>query len=141
MWSFITGLCSGQSVGFSENDALLINVISGAVSLGALVIAIALVDRIGRKPLLWIGSTGMAVTLIALAYAFSTARMVEGSLSLSDSMGVIALLAANAYVLFFNVSWGPIMWVMLGGMYRTRCVVQGLPFRGYSSGSQTLPLP
>lgn len=127
---FYYGAVLWQSVGFSENDALLINVISGAVSLGALVIAIALVDRIGRKPLLWIGSTGMAVTLIALAYAFSTARMVEGSLSLSDSMGVIALLAANAYVLFFNVSWGPIMWVMLGEMFPNQMRGSGLAISG-----------
>ncbi|GEN26767.1 MFS transporter [Halovibrio variabilis] len=127
---FYYGAVLWQSVGFSENDALLINVISGAVSLGALVIAIALVDRIGRKPLLWVGSVGMAVTLIAMAYAFSTASMVEGSLSLSDNMGVIALLAANAYVLFFNVSWGPIMWVMLGEMFPNQMRGSGLAISG-----------
>ncbi|MCP1367100.1 sugar porter family MFS transporter, partial [Halomonas sp. BBD48] len=127
---FYYGAVLWQSVGFSENDALLINVISGAVSIGACLIAISLIDRIGRKPLLWGGSVGMAVTLLVLSYAFSTASMVNDSLRLSDEMGVIALLSANAYVLFFNVSWGPVMWVMLGEMFPNQMRGSGLAISG-----------
>lgn len=127
---FYYGAVLWQSVGFSENDALLINVISGGVSLGALVIAITSIDRLGRKPLLWIGSSGMALTLMCLAYAFSTASLANGSLHLSDSMGIVALLAANAYVLFFNVSWGPVMWVMLGEMFPNQMRGSGLAIAG-----------
>lgn len=127
---FYYGAVLWQSVGFSENDALLINVISGAVSIGACLIAIALIDKIGRKPLLWGGSVGMAATLMLLAFAFSTASMVDGSLRLSDDMGIIALLSANAYVLFFNVSWGPVMWVMLGEMFPNQMRGSGLAIAG-----------
>ena len=69
----------------------------------------------GRKPLLLIGSAGMAVTLATVAYAFSTAVTgADGAVSLPGNNGIIALVAANLYVIFFNMSWGPIMWVMLG---------------------------
>ncbi|ALM50982.1 sugar porter family MFS transporter [Halomonas huangheensis] len=127
---FYYGAVLWQSVGFSEGDALLINVISGAVSIGACLLAIALIDRIGRKPLLWAGSVGMAVTLACLVYAFSTATLVDGSLRLSDDMGGFALLAANAYVLCFNVSWGPVMWVMLGEMFPNQMRGSGLAIAG-----------
>ncbi|CAM3357723.1 sugar porter family MFS transporter [Halomonas lysinitropha] len=127
---FYYGAVLWQSVGFSEGDALLINVISGAVSIGACLIAIALIDRIGRKPLLWTGSVGMAVTLVCMAYAFSTASMVDGSLQLDDEMGTLALIAANAYVFFFNVSWGPVMWVMLGEMFPNQMRGSGLAIAG-----------
>lgn len=127
---FYYGAVLWQSVGFSEGDALLINVISGAVSIGACLVAVALVDRIGRKPLLWVGSVGMAVTLACLVYAFSTAALVDGSLRLSDDMGVFALLAANAYVFCFNVSWGPVMWVMLGEMFPNQMRGSGLAIAG-----------
>ncbi len=127
---FYYGAVLWQAVGFSEGDALLINVISGAVSIGACLIAIALIDRIGRKPLLWAGSVGMALTLCLVAYAFSTASMVEGKLALAGDMGVLALLAANAYVLFFNVSWGPVMWVMLGEMFPNQVRGSGLAVSG-----------
>ncbi|MEO1854870.1 sugar porter family MFS transporter [Chromohalobacter sp.] len=127
---FYYGAVLWQAVGFSEGDALLINVISGAVSIAACLGAIALIDRIGRKPLLWGGSLGMAVTLAILVYAFSTAEMVDGSLQLSDSNGVLALIAANAYVFFFNSSWGPVMWVMLGEMFPNQVRGSGLAVAG-----------
>nr|WP_277987370.1 sugar porter family MFS transporter [Halomonas litopenaei] len=127
---FYYGAVLWQAVGFSEGDALLINVISGAVSIGACLIAIALIDRIGRKPLLWAGSVGMALTLCLVAYAFSTATMVDGRLSLAGDMGIVALLAANAYVLFFNLSWGPVMWVMLGEMFPNQVRGSGLAVAG-----------
>ena len=45
-------------------------------------------------------------------------------------MGVFALLAANAYVFFFNVSWGPVMWVMLGEMFPNQMRGSGLAIAG-----------
>ncbi|MDR5860283.1 sugar porter family MFS transporter [Halomonas eurihalina] len=127
---FYYGAVLWQSVGFSEGDALLINVITGAVSIGACLLAIALIDKIGRKPLLWVGSVGMAITLACLVFAFSTATMVDGNLQLSDDMGVLALLAANIYVFSFNVSWGPVMWVMLGEMFPNQMRGSGLAIAG-----------
>jgi len=115
---FYYGAVLWQAVGFSESDALLINVVSGALSIAACLVTVALVDRIGRKPLLWIGSLGMAVALALVVWAFAHAQLdATGKLALAPPMGTLALVAANVYVVFFNMSWGPVMWVMLGEMF------------------------
>ncbi|WP_313400057.1 sugar porter family MFS transporter [Stenotrophomonas sp.] len=114
---FYYGAVLWQAVGFSENDALLINVLSGALSIGACLVTVMLIDRIGRKPLLWVGSAGMAVSLALVVAAFASGTLSEGHLQLPGHMGTLALVAANAYVVFFNLSWGPVMWVMLGEMF------------------------
>ena len=69
-----------QSVGFSSNDSLRNNVVTGVINVLATLVAIAFVDRAGRRPLLLWGSAGMGVTLAALVLAFSTASHVEGHL-------------------------------------------------------------
>lgn len=127
---FYYGAVLWQAVGFSENDALLINVLSGALSIGACLLTVMLIDRIGRKPLLWIGSAGMAVSLATLVVAFASGSLVDGRLQLSDNMGVLALVAANVYVIFFNLSWGPVMWVMLGEMFPNQIRGSGLAVAG-----------
>ncbi len=128
---FYYGAVLWQAVGFSENDALLINVLSGALSIGACVIALVLIDKVGRKPLLWVGSVGMAVSLALVTYAFASATLeAGGKLALSDSMGMLALIAANVYVVFFNMSWGPVMWVMLGEMFPNQIRGSGLAVAG-----------
>lgn len=115
---FYYGSVMWQAAGYGEDKALFINVIGGAVSIAAVLIGIAVIDRIGRKPMLLIGSIGMAVTLVAVAVVFSQAGSNEaGDLVLTKSTGWAALIAANLYVIFFNFSWGPVMWVMLGEMF------------------------
>jgi SP family sugar:H+ symporter-like MFS transporter len=128
---FYYGAVLWQSAGFSESDALFINVISGAVSIGACLVATFLIDRIGRKPLLMTGSIGMAVTLGTMAIVFANALVQEGgNLNLTGSAGPIALVAANLYVIFFNMSWGPVMWVMLGEMFPNQIRGSGLAVSG-----------
>lgn len=128
---FYYGSVLWQAAGFSESDALLINVVSGSVSIAACFITFFLVDKIGRKPLLWIGSAGMTVTLALVAFAFAGAPVdAAGKLNLSSEMGVLALVAANLYVIFFNVSWGPVMWIMLGEMFPNQIRGSGLAIAG-----------
>ncbi|MEZ0476945.1 sugar porter family MFS transporter, partial [Luteimonas salinilitoris] len=128
---FYYGAVLWQAVGFSENDALLINVLSGALSIGACLLTVALIDRIGRKPLLWVGSVGMALSLGLVTIAFATGTLdADHRLQLSDAMGVLALVAANVYVIFFNLSWGPVMWVMLGEMFPNQIRGSGLAVAG-----------
>ena len=128
---FYYGAVLWQAVGFSESDALLINVLSGGLSIGACIVTVFLIDRIGRKPLLWIGSAGMAVTLGLVTFAFASASLdANGKLALSGTMGVVALAAANIYVIFFNISWGPVMWVMLGEMFPNQIRGSGLAVAG-----------
>ncbi len=127
---FYYGAVLWQSVGFTESDALAINVLSGSISIAACIVSIVLIDKIGRKPILLVGSIGMAITLGLAAAAFSTAQIVDGQVTLGDGMGVMALLAANAYVVFFNFSWGPVMWVMLGEMFPNQIRGSGLAVAG-----------
>ena len=128
---FYYGAVLWQSVGFAENDALLINVLSGGLSIAAVIVTILLIDKIGRKPILLIGSIGMSVTLAIVTYAFMNATAsADGSLSLQGIYGPMALIAANAYVVFFNFSWGPVMWVMLGEMFPNQIRGTGLAVSG-----------
>ena len=130
---FYYGATLWEAVGFTEDYALQINILSGTLSIGACLLAIALIDRIGRKPLLLIGSAGMTVTLGVVAWAFSTAVTdASGAVSLPGNVGVIALIAANLYVIFFNVSWGPVMWVMLGEMFPTQIRGSALAVSGFA---------
>jgi len=129
---FYYGATLWQLAGFTENDALLINIMSGAVSIAACFITIAVIDRIGRKPLLLIGSAGMAVTLFVMVYAFGQGSLdPEGNLVLSEELGIVAVVAANLYVIFFNVSWGPVMWVMLGEMFPNQIRGSALAVAGF----------
>jgi SP family sugar:H+ symporter-like MFS transporter len=111
-----------QAVGFSERNSLLITVITGVVNIVTTFIAIATVDKFGRKPLLLLGSIGMTVTLGTLALVFANAPInpATGTPTLPGSSGLIALLAANLYVVFFGFSWGPIVWVLLGEMFNNK---------------------
>jgi SP family sugar:H+ symporter-like MFS transporter len=129
---FYYGAVLWQSVGFSEDDSLLINILSGSLSILACLFAIGLIDKVGRKPLLLIGSVGMAVTLGTMAFCFSQAVLVDGAPHLPDAIGVTALIAANAYVVFFNFSWGPVMWVMLGEMFPNQMRGSALAVAGFA---------
>ena len=115
-----------HSVGFSEADSLTITVVTSIINVAATVVAILLVDRLGRKPLLAIGSAGMALTLGIMAWCFSQATGSGAAISLPGSIGTVALVAANAYVVFFGLSWGPVVWVLLGEMFPNRIRAIGL---------------
>ncbi len=127
---FYYGAVLWQAVGFSEADALKINILSGTLSIIACLCAIGLIDKIGRKPLLMIGSVGMTITLAILTWSFSVGVFADGKLTLPDGIGTVALIAANAYVVFFNFSWGPVMWVMLAEMFPNQIRGSGLAVAG-----------
>ncbi|RDH79333.1 MFS transporter [Mycolicibacterium moriokaense] len=109
-----------EAVGFGESQAFVITVITSITNIATTLIAIALIDKIGRKPLLLIGSTGMAVTLGTMAVIFGTAPVVDGQPTLEGAAGPIALVAANLFVVSFGMSWGPVVWVLLGEMFPNR---------------------
>jgi sugar porter (SP) family MFS transporter len=109
-----------HSVGFSEADSFSITVGTSVVNVLVTLVAIALVDRIGRKPLLIIGSVGMTLTLGLMALCFAHASGSGSAPSLPAPWGMAALVAANAYVVFFGLSWGPMVWVLLGEMFPNR---------------------
>jgi sugar porter (SP) family MFS transporter len=118
---FYYGTTLWEAVGFSDADSLRINVISSTINIAATVIAILLIDRLGRRPLLLWGAVGMALTLGVLALMFATATTgAGGKVTLSHANGLVALVAANLYVLAFGVSWGPVVWTMLSEMFPNR---------------------
>ncbi len=109
-----------RSVGFGEGDSLYISVFTSVINIVVTLIAIALVDRVGRKPLLIVGSAGMTVSLATMAIAFSQAQLVGGAVQLVGGWGPVALIAANLFVVFFGLSWGPVVWVLLGEIFPSR---------------------
>ncbi|MBI1365261.1 MAG: sugar porter family MFS transporter [Alphaproteobacteria bacterium] len=128
---FYYGAVLWQSVGFSESDALLTNVIMGGVSILAVAVTLMVIDLHGRKPILLIGSLGMSATLALMAVAFLNAQVgAGGAVTLPPLFGKLALLSAVAYVALFNFSWGPVMWVMLGEMFPNQIRGSGLAVSG-----------
>jgi SP family sugar:H+ symporter-like MFS transporter len=109
-----------RQVGFTEADSLIITVLTSVTNIVVTLVAIAVIDKIGRRRLLLIGSAGMAVSLGTLAYVFGTAPLVNGQPALSNTAGTTALIAANAFVVFFGISWGPAVWVLLGEIFNNR---------------------
>ncbi|GAA0916754.1 sugar porter family MFS transporter [Streptomyces thermoalcalitolerans] len=106
-----------QSVGINPTDSFLYSFTTSIINIVGTVIAMIFVDRIGRKPLALIGSAGMAVSLALEAWAFSH-PLVDGRLPATQ--GLVALVAAHVFVLFFALSWGVVVWVLLGEMFPNR---------------------
>ncbi|MEV4776573.1 sugar porter family MFS transporter [Microbacterium sp. LWO13-1.2] len=109
-----------EAVGFDESQAFVITVIGAIINILTTLIAIATIDKFGRKPLLIIGSIGMTITLTTMAFIFGTAPVIDGSPHLEGMAGPIALVAANLFVVSFGMSWGPVVWVLLGEMFPNR---------------------
>jgi len=110
-----------QSVGFSESDAFLTSTITSLTNIAVTIVAIMLVDRIGRRKLLLIGSVGMFVMLALMSLAFSHATLdANENAVLAGHWATTALIGANGFVVFFGATWGPVVWVLLGEMFPNR---------------------
>ncbi|MDM7832306.1 sugar porter family MFS transporter [Cellulomonas edaphi] len=116
-----------QAVGFDASDSFTYSTITSVTNVVVTFIAIALIDKVGRRPLLLIGSLGMTVCLGIMAVAFTQSFDVpdpdnagEMLTQLPDTWGVTALIAANLFVVFFGATWGPLVWVLLGEMFPPR---------------------
>ncbi|WP_280697087.1 sugar porter family MFS transporter [Kitasatospora sp. GP82] len=109
-----------QSVGINESNSLLISLSTSIINVIGTVIAMVLVDRIGRKPLALAGSTGMALALGTAAWAFSHRVGTGATATLGSSYATTALIAAHVFVLCFAFSWGVVVWVLLGEMFPNR---------------------
>jgi MFS transporter, SP family, xylose:H+ symportor len=95
-----------RNMGSSTNTSLLQTIIIGIVNLTFTVLAILTVDRFGRKPLMIIGASGMAVSMIALGFTFYT-----------GNPGLVALIFMLTYTASFAMSWGPVTWVLLAEIF------------------------
>lgn len=106
-----------QSVGINQSDSLLISISTSLVNIVGTIVAIFVIDRIGRKPLALIGSCGMTIALLTLSWSFNHAVGTGGNAKLSNGYATLALVGAHVYVFFFAMSWGVVVWVMLGEMF------------------------
>ena len=106
-----------QAVGFQESDSFIISVITAVINIAATIIAILLIDRVGRRRLLLVGSAIMTFSLGTMALAFAQADVIAGAPVLPSFWGPVALVAANLFVIGFGMSWGPTVWVLLGEMF------------------------
>ena len=95
-----------ENMGASGDASMIQTVVMGIVNILFTVVAIFTVDKMGRKPLLIIGSTGMMIGMIALA-----------ALSFTDAIGVGALVFIILYTASFMMSWGPICWVLIAEIF------------------------
>ena len=98
-----------KKLGSGADAALLETIVVGAVNLAFTIVAIWTVDRLGRKPLMIIGSIGMCISLVAMGLA--------GQFSVVSTWVLVCILA---YIACFALSVGPVTWVILSEIYPTR---------------------
>ena len=101
-----------RNMGSSTDRSLLQTIIVGSVNLIFTVVAILTVDKFGRKPLMIIGSIGMAISMMCLGFTFFL-----GGSALSSAGSIAALIFMLLYTAAFAMSWGPVCWVLLAEMF------------------------
>ena len=97
----------------SASVAILASVGVGLVNVVLTVVAMQLIDRVGRRPLLLVSLAGMALSLVVLGLAFSLPQ-------LNGILGWIAVGSLMVYVGSFAVGLGPVFWLMLSEIYPLR---------------------
>ncbi len=98
------------NVGLGNSAAILGTVGIGVVNVVITVVAIFLIDKVGRKPLLLIGNVGMAASLLLLGF-------VNGFYGSTHGAALTTVVCMAAYIAFFSLSWGPVVWVMLSEIF------------------------
>jgi sugar porter (SP) family MFS transporter len=100
-----------QGAGFGNSGALLANVVNGAVNVGMTIVAIWLLDRVGRRPLLLSGTAGMAVGMAITALSFLGGEHLTGALA------IVAVLGLLIYTGSFAIGLGPVFWLLIAEIY------------------------
>lgn len=98
----------------SESGAILATMGVGIVFVLSTIVAIPLIDRLGRKPLLYIGMIIMALGLAALSWSFHGNHLQTGDNT------TIAIFSMMIYIVGFGISLGPIMWLMIAEIFPLR---------------------
>jgi SP family galactose:H+ symporter-like MFS transporter len=120
----------------SHAHAIFATLLVAVVNVIATIVGIALVDRVGRKPLLYAGVSGMTIALFALSFAFSHTG------ALGSSLGAIALACLMVYIACFAFSLGAIAWILVAEVFplrvRGRGVAAGTLFSGIANFAVSL---
>ncbi len=95
-----------ESMGAAKDASMMQTVVMGLINVLFTVVAIFTVDRWGRKPLLMVGSIGMAIGMFAI-----------GGLAFFNVIGISTLVFIIVYTASFMMSWGPICWVLISEIF------------------------
>lgn len=106
-----------RSVGFSEQMSLNIAVYRTIAAVVVTVISMFIVDRVGRRNLLTWGSVAMTVFLAIASIGFYQAKVSGTSIALTGAWAPITLAAVYGFYLAFCLTWGPVMWVVIGEIF------------------------
>ncbi len=98
------------NVGFAKTSAIYANLIIGVVNVGMTVIAIRIIDRVGRKPMLFAGVAGMVASLLVLGISLSVLPTPHHP---GDPAAIITLVCLGTFIASFAATWGPVVWVMI----------------------------
>jgi len=118
----LAGITSNKSAIFATLLVAITNVL-------ATVIAMALIDRVGRKPLLYSGIGGMTVSLFVLAFAF------HQQATFGHALGIVATICLMVYITCFAFSMGPIAWVLVSEVFPLRVRGRGVAAATIGSGA------
>ena len=99
-----------KSAGFGNDSALLQTALMGMVNLTFAVVAMFCVDKMGRKPLMVIGSIGMSIAMTLLALTFISGH----------TKGYFVLVCIMGYLAAFGFSLGPVVWVLIAEIFPNR---------------------
>jgi SP family galactose:H+ symporter-like MFS transporter len=107
-----------QFAGISSSSAAIFStLLVGIVNVAFTVVAIILVDRVGRRPLLLVGLTGMVTSLTVLGFSFYLSSLV-------GLQGTLATVGLMVYVASFAIGLGPVFWLLISEIYPLK--VRGL---------------
>jgi len=113
----------------ANKNAIFATLLVAIMNVLATVIALVLVDRVGRKPLLYAGVGGMTVSLFVLAYSF------HNQVALGSSLGLIATICLMVYITCFAFSMGPIAWILVAEVFPLRLRGRGVAAATLGSGT------
>jgi sugar porter (SP) family MFS transporter len=98
------------NVGYGDEAAIYANLVIGVVNVVMTIIAIRIVDRVGRKPMLLGGLVGMVTSLTVLGVSL---LLLAEPKAPSDPAAIVTLICLASFIASFAVTWGPVVWVML----------------------------
>ncbi len=123
-----------EQSGIGKDASFMQAVLVGIVNLVATVVAIALIDKLGRRPLLISGLVIIASSMLVLAYSFSSASYGPGG-ELIDMNATMVLIGILSFVAGFGISLGPVMWVLFSELFPNRLRGIAISFCGLINSS------